>query len=331
MGTSTQFTDFSDLYGGLINAVRQQTGVTVIETAAKRAVNVALQDMHLGTDYKLPWAERDAVLFTQALYNTGTVTVARGATAITGSGTAWNTNNDFSVKNMRYNGVIVFEGSRVPYRIASVSTDTGADIANKFTETSITDGTYTYFEDEYDLAADFLRPIDAQVFSEQTSIDLISTTEFRRRYPSNVLTGKPTSACIVFSQTSAASLLHIKRVKFNKAPNAFISIPYAYITSFLSETTSGRSTNLVSDSDQPIVPLRYRHAIFYHALYGWYRDKKDDSRSQEAKAEYVDIMTRILMDVDVGANKPQMAPRTSNYKRSAQSPYGGMRGRWSRP
>jgi hypothetical protein len=86
------------------------------------------------------------------------------------------------------------------------------------------------------------------------------------------------------------------------------------------------AANLSADTDEPIVPLRYRHAILFHALYHWYRDKKDDTRSQEAKAEYTDIMARIIMDHDIGAPRPQLRPRVSGYVRAAKSPYRG-RGR----
>jgi hypothetical protein len=71
------------------------------------------------------------------------------------------------------------------------------------------------------------------------------------------------------------------------------------------------------------MPLRYRHAIIYHALYHWYRDKRDDARSQEAKAEYTDIMLRIVDGQDFGsAAKGQIRPNPSAYARSARRPYG---------
>src|SRR3990167_5786816 len=104
MSTTSQVTTFSDLYTDLQNRVRVQTGVAATENQAKRYVNIALQDMHLGFDYRFPWAERSALLRTQAQYDTGTVTATKGSTTITGSSTAWNTNNDFTVKNMRANG-----------------------------------------------------------------------------------------------------------------------------------------------------------------------------------------------------------------------------------
>lgn len=328
MSSTTQLTTFSDLYTDLENRVRVTTGVTATETQAKRYINIALQDMHLGFDYKVPWAERRATIRTQDDYSTGTITATRGSTTITGASTLWNTNNDFGVKNMRANGRIVISGSRVPYTIASVSSDTSATLTTAFTEATATASNYVYFEDEYDLASDFLRPVDIQQFSDQASIELISRTEFRRRYPNNSICGRPSVATLLDFAPSG-NTTPIRRVKFAAPPNDFIIIPYAYITGNLAVSATGTAgVNLSADTDEPVVPLRYRHAIVFHALYHWYRDKKDDTRSQEAKGEYTDIMTRISMDQEVGATRPQLRPRVSGYVRSAKRPYSGRGGRY---
>jgi hypothetical protein len=179
VSVTSQVTTFSDLYGDLINRVRDHVGVTATDNVAKRYINIALQDMHLGTDYKYPWAERSAVLVTQAQYTTGTCTATQGSTTLTGSGTAWNTANAFSVNNMRAGGKIKVGGGLNPYEIQSVSSDTAAVLASKYTEATATTSTYTYFEDAYALASDFLRPVDTQRFSDDVPIDLISRTEFR--------------------------------------------------------------------------------------------------------------------------------------------------------
>lgn len=321
MSTSQQPATFADLYTMLEQAVRVSLGVTVTDQQAKRAVNMALQDMHLGLDYKLPWAERRATIRTQDDYSTGTVTTTKGSTAVTGVGTLWATANAFGVANTRANGRIVFGGSRQPYVVQTVTDDTHIVLAEKFTETSLAASSYTYYEDEYDLAADFLRPIDMQRFSLEMSIDLISRTEFRRRFPVNTTLGRPSFATIL-DFAPASNTTPIRRVKFASAPNDFYQIPYTYVTAYLAVSSAGvAAANLSADTDEPIVPLRYRHAIFYHALANWYRDKKNDTRSQEAKAEYVDIMTRIMLDTEVGAVRPQLRPSVSGYVRSAKSPY----------
>lgn len=327
MSVTTQPTTFSDLYTMLENAVRVQTGVTATENQAKRVINIALHDMHLGFDYKFPWAERRAILRTQDDYTTGTITATKGSTAITGSSTLWNTNNSFGVANMRDTGKILIGGGNVPYGISSITSDTAAVLTDRFVEATVTGGTYIYYEDEYALASDFLRPIDAQRFSEERNIGIISRTEFRRRYPTNSVLGNPKVACILDFAPSG-NVTPIRRVKLAPPPNDFMLIPYTYITSNLAVSSAGvAAANLSADTDEPIIPLRYRHALVYHALYHWYRDKKDDARSVEAKNEYTDIMLRIVGDVEVGGVRPQIQPRVSVYANSARRPWSGSRSR----
>ena len=91
MSSTSQVTTFADLYTDLQNRVRVTTSVTATENQAKRYINIALQDMHLGFDYTFPWAERSGRLITQPQYTTGTVTATIGSTAITGTSTTWNT------------------------------------------------------------------------------------------------------------------------------------------------------------------------------------------------------------------------------------------------
>ena len=324
MSATTQVTTFSDLYTDLQNRVRVTTGVTATENQAKRYCNIALHDLHVGFDYKLPWAERSSILRTQAQYTTGTLTATKGSTTITGSGTAWNTNNDFTVKNMRAGGKIRIGGSRTPYTIDSVSGDTTAVLTTAFVDTTATDTTYTYFEDEYALAADFLRPVDAQRFSDEMSIDIIGRTEFRRRYPTNSMPQSRPSVATIIDAPPSGNTTPVRRVRLAPPPSTNVLIPYTYITGNLALSSLGvAQANLSADADEPIVPLRYRHVIVFHALYHWYRDKKDDARSDAAKGEYTDLMLRIAGDAEVGAVRPQIRPRMSEYRRSANRPWGG--------
>jgi hypothetical protein len=322
VSVTTQPTTFSDLYTLLLNAVRADTSATGTISQAKRAINMALYDMHLGMEYKYPWAERAGRLITQAQYTTGTCSITKGATALTGSSTLWNTANSFGVNNVRANGKFII-GGLTPYVVSSISSDTALTLSSRFTESTITAGTYVYFEDEYDLASDFLRPVDMQRFSDDVPVELISRTEFRRRYPANAVPGRPTVACLIDSAPSG-NTTPIRRVKFHQPPDTNYTIPYTYITSSLAVSSAGAAqANLSADSDEPIVPLRYRHAIFYYALAMWYRDKKDDIRSEQAKSEYTDIMLRVTSDVEVGGTRPQIRPRVSAYARKAQRPWSG--------
>jgi hypothetical protein len=94
------------------------------------------------------------------------------------------------------------------------------------------------------------------------------------------------------------------------------------VTNAVGVSSAGSAlTSLSSDTDEPLIPLRYRHAIVYHALYHWYRDKRDDARSQEAKAEYTDIMLRIVDDQDFGAPTKAHIRPADMYASRIKRPY----------
>ena len=321
MSVTTQPTTYSDLFTMLQNATRETTGVTATENQAKRAINVALHDMHLGFDYRYPWAERSAILITQAEYTTGTLTATKGSTTITGSSTLWNTANDFSINNMRAGGKIRINGGFEVYEISSIASDTSAVLTSRFTQDTVSGASYVYFEDEYALASDFLRPIDLRSFSEDWDIELIGRSEFRRRYVRNYITGKPSVACLL-DKPFSGSTTPVRKVQFHKPPDQAYMIPYNYVTSNLGVTSAGTAqSGLSSDTDEPIVPLRYRHGIVLHALASWYRDHKDDTRANDVKGEYVDFMSRVIGDFETGASRPQIRPRIAEYARRARRPY----------
>lgn len=322
MSTTSSPVDFSDLYLDLENRVRIETGISASENVAKRYINTALQDMHLGTDYRFPWAERNATITTQPEYTTGTLTATKGSTTIAGSGTLWNTSNDFSVANMRVGGKIQISGGNEVFEITAVASDTSATINSKFTEDTVSGASYKYFEDEYALASDFLKPIDIQQFSDRISIDLIGRTEFRRRYPRNYLTGRPTVATLI-DRSPSGNTTPVRKVRFHRSPDKAYTIPYSYVTENLVVSNTGTGQiDFSADDDEPIVPKRYRYIIIVKALYWWYRDKKDDTRSGEVLQEYGSLMARAMGDTEIGSSRPIIRPRTAHYRRRAKKPYG---------
>lgn len=341
MGAATQVTDFSDLYTDLQNRVREETGVTATENIAKRFINIGLHDMHVGFGELFPWCERRAKLVTQPTYTTGLVQVSQGGTTLTGvadadgNSTEWNTANDFSVNNMRVGGKILITGGPEVYEISAVGSDTSGTIDAKWVKSTIDATTqtdngaaYTYFEDEYALASDYLRPIDKQNFDNHQEIRLIDRTQFRRRFPNNSVPGRPVVATIVdlpFNGSTAP----VRKVRFFRPPEQAYVIPYTYVTSNLAVASDGtEQTQLVSDDDEPIVPLQYRHLIVLHGLFNLYRDRKDDARSQEVKAEFVDLATRITSDVEIGSKRTRINPNMQRYWTRARRPWAGGLGRY---
>jgi len=327
MSTTSQVTTFLDLFTDLQNRVRVTTGVTATENQAKRYINTALQDMHIGFGEKFHWAERSTQLVTQAQYTTGTVATTTGSTTITGTSTEWNTNNDFGITNMRVGGKIIF-GANDVYEIASVTNDTTAILTTTFISPALSGASYTYFEDEYALDANFLRPLDLQSFSSSMEIDLISRTDFRRLHPRNNTPGRPQHATLTTKGPSTSVDLQ-RRVRFYRPPDIVYIIPYSFVTDKLAVSASGvEAINLSADTDEPIVPLAYRHIITTHALWHWYRDKKDDARSNEVASEWSNLLQRIVQDTEIGITpRPRLQSQHQRYMRRARNPWRGATGR----
>ncbi len=281
--------------------------------------------MHIGYGEIFWWAQREAILRTKAKYTTGTVVATKGSTTITGTSTLWNTNDDFGVTNMTVGGKIVFAGSTDVYETATVVSDTSATLTTAFISTTLSAADYTYFEEDYALDGDFLRPVDLTMFSDKLEIPLIGAPKFRKSYPRRNIPGRPRIATLI-AKNPSSDVNVIRRVRFWKPPDDEFLLPYGFVTNKLAVSSSGTlAANLSADTDEPIVPLSYRHTIVFHALYHWYRDKKDDQRSQEAKVEYQDMILRIQRDTEIGAPRPQIQPRVSSYKRRAQRPWSGSR------
>jgi hypothetical protein len=328
MASTTQYTDFSDLFTGLLNATRNDTGSSATVVQAKRYIG--LHDMHVGFGEKFPWSERRSVLITHPAYSEGTLSVATGDTALTGVSTAWNTANDFGVANLRAGGKVRIAGGNEVYEVASVTNDTSATLASDYVPSSDASGaSYVYFEDEYALASDFLRPIDQRRLTDGPNpIEIVGRREFRARFPRNGVTGRPWVATIIDIEFSGSTTPR-RRLVLHQPPDKAYQIPYSYVTSSLAVSAAGAAqADLSADADEPIVPIRYRHAIVLWALYHWYRDKKDDTRSAEARGEYTDLMIRIAADTEIGAQRASIAPRVASYRARARRPYSRGGGRY---
>jgi hypothetical protein len=91
---------------------------------------------------------------------------------------------------------------------------------------------------------------------------------------------------------------------FHPSPAGFYTIKYRYVTSNIAVSASGAEQSAMSaDSDEPIIPIKYRNAIVQYALSQWWRDRNDDARSQEAKTEYNEVI--IQMRADTGRPTPR--------------------------
>jgi len=330
MSSTTQVIDFSDIYTEILNKMRQPTNITAISNQAKRYANTALHDMVLGFEYKMPWLERDSHLITMAPYTTGTVSISRGSTTLTGASTAWTTANSYGVNNARTTGKIRLGDNNI-YTITTVGGATSITLGQRYVASAdlATGSAYTYFEDEYALASDFLKPLDYRRFSPAYDMPIIGRNDFRIRHPKPNVAGIPKEVTLL-DKAFSGSTTPVIYAQFFPYPNGNLIIPYSYITSNLAVSSAGvEATSMSADADEPNLPLRYRGALVSFAIAKWYRDKKDDARSEAANAEYMDTVSRIVADQRIGANTTaHVQPRPGLY--NSRSIYrGGSHRRYS--
>ena len=209
---------------------------------------------------------------------------------------------------------LVFGGEPDPYTISSVASDTSITLTDRWLgDTALTATTYRYYEDEYALASDFHRLVDSRTFTDAMVLPTIGRKDFYARYPRNSQTGTP-RVCTIIELGPGTTVALRPRVIFYPAPDSVINIPYRYITTNLAVSSAGvGATDMSADTDEPIIPLRYRHVLVFYALYQWYRDRKDDPRAGPAQQEYTDLVQRMANDTSAEVDKPRLRTDRRRY------------------
>lgn len=332
MSTTTAPGTFTELYTDLLNRVREQTGITNTTVLAKRYINLANQWLYAGTAEKFPWAKRRGFITMHPQYTTGTVDVISGSTTVGSTGTLWTTVNAYGQANARAGGKIVIEGHDFVYQVVSI-TDLFGSLIMFINPAWIGDTdtglTYTYFEDEYALASDFLRPYDLTSFDDAREIPLVGDQEFRRMFPRNKITGQHVRAATMLDLPPSGNTTPVRKVRFAPPPASVMHVPYTYVTSLTVTSSTGTAqAAFTADADEPIIPLRYRQMLVSHALYQWYRDRKDDARAREALAEFEAMKATTVEDQEAGQQRASVRPSSAPLAR-AKRPYShkGRRGR----
>jgi len=235
MSTQTNPETFRELYIELLNRTREDTGQSATVDIAKRYINMANYELHMGMGEKLEWCIREAVLITKDKYSTGTITANRGSATVGGVDTVFDSLDDFGNALVRRGGLMKFDGVDDVYRVRNVGNPSLLTLEGDFVQTSLPAGTaYEYFEDQYALASDFERPVDMNYFDGGRQIPLIGRSEFRRRYTRNSVPGKPIVATMVSIPSNATTNTNQSRaIRFAPPPDTAMNFPYSYVTNLL--------------------------------------------------------------------------------------------------
>jgi hypothetical protein len=309
----------SELATDFLENIKDVTSSTAITNLVYRFLNRANQDIH---QERWWWAERRSVILTKPPYTTGTVSVTKGATAVTGASTAWTTADSFGNAQAAAGEKITLGSTTDVYVIDSVSGATALTLASRFTGETLSAASHVVFQDEYALASDFDDVVDTRTFSEDHDIDLIGAQEFYRRFARNSVGGTPEVATLIELGPSGSASLR-RRVLLGPRPDRAYTIPYRYYTTNLAVSSTGvGAVNITATTDQPIIPIRFRQALVYRAMAAWYQTrKKDPEAATQAMADYTTVMLRARAATGPTEDGVRMVPRVGSYWRMARRPW----------
>lgn len=320
MSSTDNPTTFTECQTALLNVLREPTSSTALVDLAGRYLNIALHDVHAERWW---WAERYDRLETHARYTTGTLAIALAArTAVTGTSTLWNTAvTGMGFNNVRAGGKLLFSGATHVYPVASVASDTSLTLTEPFIgDTALSGASYTYYEDEYGLAADFDDEhgiVDALHFPADRKIRIIPSSDFFRRFTRNSGPATRPRFATIIHQGPSGSTDRRPRLVLAPPPSLQDSIPYRYYTKHLAVSSAGvGAENLSATTDHPIMPLKWRYGLVYKAAELWMLDRKADARVSEYKGRYEGLMLRARQSSDSADNRPRIEPSVGYFARA---------------
>lgn len=166
----------------------------------------------------LPWQREGArgVLTLEAAYATGTVSVTNGSSAITGSGTGWDSSLDKRVFRV--------DGSNERYEFTYTGATAGT-LDRPFAGVTAAGLAYNLYRTVYSLPSDLLTLTTMALQEPPGPIDVVDVAFIDQMDPARQSTGQPRYAAI-FMDSQTAPPLH--QVEFWPWPDAAFSVDFGY-------------------------------------------------------------------------------------------------------
>jgi hypothetical protein len=180
---------------------------------------------------------KESSISCSAKYNTGTVAITAGATALTGTGTVWT-----SAMTSANGWKIKFSGNDLIYDFTRTG-NTAATISPALSgATSLSGAGYTLFRDSYSLASDFFRFL----LGEEGGLKIMKSGKYNIAYVAsdkrwreeyNFTPSDSLNMCRLLQYDSSRN----RRIQINPPSNTAIIIPYSYIQALtpMTEYTTG--------------------------------------------------------------------------------------------
>lgn len=256
-----------------------------LKTLVDRAINDAIQDIHSRYDWY--WTLDREVVQTVADKTAGTVAVNSGATAVTGTTTAF--------ASADVGKFIQFSTSNNWYKITAAASATSLTLeANYVASSNLSGGTYTIRQFYYNVSASVDKILNVRQTIGPDALTPMTYRAFDIARPHPTSTGTPTVYFLYGVDSS-------NRLRFSvyPYPDSIMNLDIRY---------KGTATELSADGDAPAIPAKWRQVVIAGALYHRMRTVNPSESVLESiriqKAAYEDGIAHMIADAD---------PESSDY------------------
>ena len=250
--------------------------VTANGTRLKRWLNLIQQD--IASRYNFEWLYSRTYVQTQADKTAGTVAITNGATAVTGTSTA------FAAGDKR--SFIQFQGDTNWYEITVVTSATAITITPSFAGTTLTAGTYTLRKVYYNLPTDVGSIYDARQTNTPLKLTNLGVRTLDTYQPDINTVSMPTAyyrfRLDLDIATTASKAI---QVGFFPSPDDVYNIEFRYLLV---------QADLSADGDIPFLPVPYHTVMIDGAEWLGAKFLKMDNEDTLKKA--YEFAVQLLID-----------------------------------
>lgn len=288
----------------MIERVANETGLSETDDATMITswINQAYQQ--LSGSFNWPWLLMNSTIQTEDDITTGTATVNAGATSVTLSSGPTN--------SVATNYMIQFtEESDDWYLISShTAASTSLTINVPFVGSSnYTAGDYIIRRVFYNLPTTLDRLINLRQAITDVEIAGIDVRDYDRILPDPQNTGTPVYYFLTGMNSSGTW-----QVGFDPVPDAIINIQVRGYR---------KITELASDTDEPLIPVKWHNILVFMALALYGHDFVDDTRLQSARQRATALLKEMMEQVSPTPDKMRVVQPWDT--RIARPPFGVLR------
>lgn len=248
-------------------------------------------------DWRWLFANKDFAVYEP--YIEGAAVVTSGSTNVTGVGTLWNA-------NAAVNNYFCIPGSNKVYRIAEVVSNTQLTLESVYDEESATNSNYEILKSTYALPSDADKIREITIDMGGRLIPCTPEEFFYRKQMSPGLTGSP----CYYTVLNAAPASSIQLLEVFPAPDKAYTLKLSY------SVICQKLTDSVSS--YPLIPDKYRVALFYGALSDLYNSMSLADKAARSEAMFTNVLLTMEKDARVPGDRVRLTPSRHYRQRSFQ-------------